>query len=156
MTQKTLGEMCRFAFSVKNLAETLKRLCFSWGQNSDVVLVNTRAERKEWSKAFQVAVLQKSIGVAFARTDGFSFPWKEKGTCSSLKTEYENFLGGKAHMNQNGMPTVTRPQTFINWCFLGITIVCILNWFCSGSLNSFRRYHCNFEELGECRKEEVA
>ena len=64
-----------------------------------MVLVKTGTERNEWSKAFQVAVLQKSIGVAFARTYGFSLPWKEEDTHLSLKTEYEKFLAGKAHMN---------------------------------------------------------
>lgn len=151
VTQKTLKAMCQFDFSVKNLAETLNRLHFLWGQTSDVVLVKTRTERNEWSKAFQVAVLQKSIGVAFARTCRFSLSWKEKDMYSSLKTEYDHFLAENAHMYRSGMPAVTRAQTFTNWCFLGITVVCTLNWFCASSLRSFRRCHSIIEELGECR-----
>jgi len=42
-----------------------------------------------------VAVLQKSIGVAFARTYGFSLPWKEKDTHSSLKISMQTSLQEK-------------------------------------------------------------
>lgn len=65
-------------------------------------------------QSFSSAVLQKSIGVAFARTCRFSLSWKEKDMYSSLKAEYDNFLAEKAHMYRSGMPAVTRAQTFTN------------------------------------------
>lgn len=42
----------------------------------------------------------------------FILSGKKKDPHLSLKTEYEHFLEGKAHMNQSGTPAVTRPQTF--------------------------------------------
>lgn len=69
-----------------------------------MVLVKSRTERNEWSKAFQVAALHKSINVPLGRTYGFPFPWKGKDTHSSLKTESASVLVGKALMNPSCTP----------------------------------------------------
>lgn len=116
-----------------------------------MVLIENRTERNEWSKAFQVPVLHKGIQVPLGRTYGFPFRWKGKDMHSSLKTEYASVLVGRAHMNPSGTPAVTRLQTFTNWCFLSITMVCTLNWFCASHSSSFGSYHTIFEEPGKCQ-----
>lgn len=111
-----------------------------------------RAELKgiNGAKLFKYCASQ-NIQVPLGRTYGFPFPWKGKDTHSSLKTDCTSVLVGKAHMNPSGTPAVTRLQTFTNWCFLSITMVCTLNWFCASHSRSFGSYHIIFEEPGKCQ-----
>lgn len=103
-----------------------------------------KQDRKKWIKqSFSSGCASEKMSEWLLQEQGFSLPWKEKDTRSSLKVADENL-----EENLIWIKAVTRLQTQNHWV---LPQSVFSNDFCTSSLSSFRSHHSVFEALRQCR-----